>query len=172
MIVNNGFEPIVSENARVLILGTMPGVASLLKQQYYGHPRNAFWPIMAVLYGINPEADYQLRKEVLLSNGVAVWDVLQSCSRQGSLDAHIDRDSIKINDFSGFFAQFSFISRIVFNGRMAEKLYKKYVLPFLDQRVAEFEYQCLPSTSPAYAGLSLEQKIEAWKAIKNVIIRV
>ncbi len=172
MIVNNGFEPIVSENAGLLILGTMPGVASLLKQQYYGHPRNAFWPIMAVLYGISPEADYQLRKEVLLGNGVAVWDVLQSCSRQGSLDAHIDRDSIKINDFSGFFAQFSFISRIAFNGRMAEKLYKKYVLPSLNQRVAEFEYQSLPSTSPAYAGLSLEQKIEAWKIIKNVDIRV
>lgn len=164
--MHNGFEPIISEAARMLILGTMPGAASLAKQQYYGHPRNAFWPIMANLYGISPEADYQRRKEVLLNNGVAVWDVLQSCNRQGSLDANIERASIKVNDFAGLFACYSFIRQIVFNGRMAEKLYKKHVLASLSQHDGEFEYQCLPSTSPAYAVLSLEQKIEAWKAIK------
>ncbi len=150
----------------MLILGTMPSEASLLKQQYYGHPRNAFWPIMAVLYGINPDADYELRKAVLLGNGVAVWDVLQSCSRKGSSDARIDEGSIKINDFAGFFLRYPAIKRIAFNGRMAEKLYKKHVLPSLNQRIAEFESQCLPSTSPAYAALSLEKKVEAWKAIK------
>lgn len=166
MTASSGFAPIVSENVRLLILGTMPGVASLLKQQYYGHPRNAFWPIMAALYELNPEADYQSRKEVLLDHGIAVWDVLQSCKRQGSLDADIDMKSIKINDFASFFAHYRHIRRIFFNGKAAEKLYRKHVLPNLNQHPAEIQYQCLPSTSPAYASLSLEQKAEAWKVIK------
>jgi hypoxanthine-DNA glycosylase len=167
MVASNGFEPIVLDNARVLVLGTMPGVASLCKQQYYAHPRNAFWPIMAALYGIDAAADYQVRKETLLNHGVAVWDVLQSCNRNGSLDAKIDMVSIGINDFSSFFVNYSSIRQIFFNGRTAEKLYKKHVLPFLDQRVAGIECKCLPSTSPAYAALGLEQKIEAWKVIKT-----
>jgi double-stranded uracil-DNA glycosylase len=162
----NGFAPIVSGNASVLILGTMPSETSLLKQQYYGHPRNAFWPIMSALCSSDPELCYQLRKEMLIENDIALWDVLQSCNRLGSLDSSIKLATVKTNDFAGFFAEYKYIKRVFFNGRMAENLYQKRILPTLSHRFSYLEYQCLPSTSPAYATLKFEQKIEAWKVIK------
>lgn len=166
-----GFAPIVSGNAKVLILGSMPSVASLARQQYYGHPKNAFWPIMGALFGAAPELCYQQRKEILMANGIAVWDVLQGCNRLGSLDSNIKLASIKINDFADFYAEYKFIEQVFFNGAMAEKLYKKYVLPTLDQSFSYLEYQRLPSTSPAHASLRLEEKIEAWKVIKRHVLK-
>ncbi|MDD5322074.1 MAG: DNA-deoxyinosine glycosylase [Methylococcales bacterium] len=162
-----GFLPIVSENAEVLILGSMPGVASLLGQQYYGHPRNAFWPIMSALFGMDPGLCYPERKKALMNNGIAVWDVLRSCHRLGSSDSNIKPTSIRINDFAGFFAEYKFIRQVFFNGKMAEKVYQQRILPVLNHRFFYLEYHCLPSTSPAYASLKLEQKIEAWKVIKQ-----
>lgn len=167
----NGFAPIVSGNASVLILGSMPSEASLLRQQYYGHPRNAFWPIMSALFGSDPELCYQRRKEMLMENGIAVWDVLQSCSRLGSLDSSIKLATIRTNDFADFFAEYKYIKRVFFNGRMAEKLYQKRILPALNDRFSYLEYQCLPSTSPANASLKFEQKIEAWKVIKQHVVK-
>ena len=166
-----GFAPIVSGNASVLILGTMPSEASLLRQQYYGHPRNAFWPIMSELFGSDPELCYQRRKEVLIENGVAVWDVLQSCNRLGSSDSSIKLATIRTNDFAGFFTEYKYIKRVFFNGGMAEKLYQKRVLPTLNHRFTYLEYQRLPSTSPANASLKFEQKIEAWKVIKQHVVK-
>jgi len=166
-----GFSPIVSGNASVLILGTMPSEASLRRQQYYGHSRNAFWPIMSALYGFNPELGYQHRKERLMENGVAVWDVLQSCNRLGSLDANIKQSTLVTNDFAGFFTEHSLIKRVFFNGRMAEKLYQKRIFPALNQHFSYLEYRCLPSTSPAYAALKCDQKIEAWKVIKEPVVK-
>jgi len=166
-----GFAPVVSGNAKVLILGSMPSVASLARQQYYGHPRNAFWPIMGALFGAVPELCYQQRKEILMQNGIAVWDVLQGCNRLGSLDSNIKLASIKINDFADFFAEYKLIEQVFFNGAMAEKLYKKHVLPILNQRFSYLEYQRLPSTSPAHASLRLEEKIEAWKVIKRHVVK-
>lgn len=166
-----GFAPIISGNADVLILGTIPSEASLLRQQYYGHSRNAFWPIMSALYGFNPELDYQHRKERLMENGVAVWDVLQSCNRLGSLDANIKQSSLVTNDFAGFFTEYGLIKRVFFNGKMAEKLYQKRILPALNRRFSYLEYRCLPSTSPAYAALKFEQKLEAWKVIKGPVVK-
>ena len=98
-----GFPPIAAADARVLVLGSMPSVASLAREQYYGHPQNAFWPIMGRLFGAGPELPYDERKAVLVERGVAVWDVLQSCRRAGSLDTAIDRDSEQANDFATFF---------------------------------------------------------------------
>jgi double-stranded uracil-DNA glycosylase len=167
----NGFAPIVSGNASVLILGSMPSEASLLRQQYYGHPRNAFWPIMNALLGSDSELGYQRRKEMLMENGIAVWDVLQSCNRLGSPDSNIKLATIKTNDFTSFFSEHKYIKRVFFNGRMAEKLYLKRILPDLNDRFSYLEYKCLPSTSPAYAFLKLEQKIEAWKAIKQYMVK-
>jgi double-stranded uracil-DNA glycosylase len=163
-----GFAPIVSKNAKMLILGTMPGSASLLKQQYYGHPRNAFWPIMNTLFAMPPELCYRERKETLIDNGIALWDVLQACKRRGSLDSNIEMTSIKINNFEEFFAEYYKIKRVFFNGAMAEKLYRKYNLPLLLNRFPCIEYHRLPSTSPAYASLSVIQKAEAWKIITQV----
>ncbi|MDD1613318.1 MAG: DNA-deoxyinosine glycosylase [Methylococcaceae bacterium] len=167
----DGFTPIVSGNASVLILGSMPSEASLLRQQYYGHPRNAFWPIMSALFGSDPEPCYQRRKEMLMENGIAVWDVLQSCHRLGSLDSNIKLATIRTNDFAGFFAEYKCIKRVFFNGRTAEKLYQKWILPALNHHFSYLEYQCLPSTSPAYASLNFEQKIEAWKVIKQHVVK-
>jgi hypoxanthine-DNA glycosylase len=166
-----GFAPVVSGNAKVLILGSMPSVASLVRQQYYGHPRNAFWPIMGALFGAVPGLCYQQRKQILMENKIAVWDVLQGCNRLGSLDSNIKLASIKINDFADFFAEYKFIEQVFFNGAMAEKLYKKHILPTLNRRFAYLEYQRLPSTSPAYASLRLEEKIEAWKVIKRHVVK-
>jgi len=167
----DGFAPIVSANARVLILGSMPSEASLLKQQYYGHNRNAFWPMMSALFGFDPELCYQRRKEMLMENGIAVWDVMQSCSRSGSSDANIKLATIRINDLAGFFAEYKCIKQVFFNGKMAERVYQQRILPVLKHRFSYLEYHCLPSTSPAYASLKLEQKIEAWKVIKQPMLK-
>ena len=167
----NGFAPIAADEAKVLILGSMPSVASLARQQYYGHPKNAFWPIMGELFGAAPELSYQQRKEILMENGVAVWDVLQGCNRLGSLDSNIKLASIKTNDFADFFAKYKYIEKVFFNGAVAEKLYKKHVLPTLDRQFAYLEYLRLPSTSPAHAALKLEEKIEAWKVIKRPVVK-
>lgn len=166
-----GFAPIAFPNATVLVLGSMPSVASLNKQQYYGHPKNAFWPIMAALFEMDPELCYQQRKAILMANGIAVWDVLQSCHRAGSLDANIDPASIKTNDFVRFFTEHGSIKRVFFNGGMAEKLFKKHSLPLLNQRFPYLDYQRLPSTSPAHASLTWTQKLEAWKVIKQPVVK-
>lgn len=167
----DGFAPIVSSDANVLILGTMPSEASLSRQQYYGHPRNAFWPIMSVLFASNPGLCYQRRKEMLMENGIALWDVLKSCNRLGSLDSKIKLATIRTNDLASFFNEYKGIKRVFFNGRMAEKLYQKRILPTLNHRFCYLDYQCLPSTSPAYASLNFEQKIEAWKVIKQLVVK-
>ena len=167
----DGFAPIVSSDASVLILGTMPSEASLRRQQYYGHPRNAFWPIMSALFDSDPALCYERRKEILMENGIAVWDVLKSCNRLGSLDSKIKLATIRTNDLACFFAEYKDIKRVYFNGRMAEKLYQRRILPTLNHRFSYLDYQCLPSTSPAYASLNLEQKIEAWKVIKQHVVK-
>jgi TDG/mug DNA glycosylase family protein len=166
-----GFMPIVSEHSNVLILGSMPSVASLLGQQYYGHPRNAFWPIMSALFSIDPGLCYIERKESLINNGIAVWDVLQSCNRLGSSDSNIKQASIRINDFAGFFADYKGIKQVFFNGKMAETVYQQRIQPVLSDCFTYLEYHCLPSTSPANAALKLEQKIEAWKVIKRYLLK-
>jgi TDG/mug DNA glycosylase family protein len=167
----DGFAPIVSSDASVLILGTMPSEASLSRQQYYGHPRNAFWPIMSALFASDPSLCYQRRKEMLMENGIALWDVLKSCNRLGSLDSKIKLATIRTNDLASFFNEYKGIKRVFFNGRMAEKLYQKRILPTLNHRFSYLDYQCLPSTSPAYASLNLEQKLDAWKVIKQHVVK-
>lgn len=168
---SEGFAPIVADQAQVLILGSMPGAASLAKQQYYGHPRNAFWPIMAALFGVCEEWDYPRRKEVLLANGVAVWDVIKRCRRMGSLDANIDGASIEINDFAGFFARYQAIRQVFFNGATAESLYNRHVRSTLPRCLPAVRYQRLPSTSPAHAALGLAEKLAAWQTIKDSMVK-
>lgn len=161
-----GFPPIALESATVLILGSMPGRESLTRQQYYAHPRNAFWPIISALYDL-AEAGYEGKARELAKNGVAVWDVLQACFRCGSLDSNIDDRSIVINDFHSFFTSHNKVARIFFNGAKAESVYRKHVLPQLGPDWAGLPLKRLPSTSPAHAGMSLEQKTKAWKALRE-----
>jgi TDG/mug DNA glycosylase family protein len=165
----SSFEPIAAPDAQVLILGTMPSTVSKVRNQYYAHPKNAFWMIMGELFGAGPDLCYGLRKGILTAHRVAVWDVLRTCYRQGSLDADIRMDSIVTNDFSEFFSQHELIRHVFFNGMTAEQIYRKSILPTLPETFEYLVYHRLPSTSPAHASLSLKQKIEAWQLIKQYI---
>ncbi|NSL56770.1 DNA-deoxyinosine glycosylase [Uliginosibacterium aquaticum] len=155
------FPPIATPEAKILILGSMPGAASLGAQRYYAHPHNQFWPIMASLLGFDPTLDYASRCDRLNAAGIAVWDVLKSCNRQGSLDSAIERDSIVVNDFSHFFTTHPKLQEIFFNGSAAEQLFRKHVaISILPGRL---RLQRLPSTSPAHASLRPEAKLQHWR---------
>jgi len=159
------FPPIARADARILILGSMPGVASLAANQYYAHPRNAFWPIMGELVGAGPDLAYEARVERLIARQIAVWDVLKTCVRGGSLDSSIDEESIVPNDFAEFFAQHPEITRVYFNGGKAESVFRRLVLPTLGVRGETIQFARLPSTSPAHAARSFEKKVEAWQVV-------
>ncbi|CAJ1580813.1 DNA-deoxyinosine glycosylase [[Mycobacterium] wendilense] len=153
-----GFAPLVRPGARTLFLGNAPSVLSLQRQQYYGNPRNAFWPIMAQLCGFDAAAPYEQRAAALMSAGYAVWDVLAFCRRPGSLDAAVERDSMVANDFESFFAEYPSIERVFFTGGAAEANYRRLV-----RVAAPLRYRRLPSTSPAHT-VSFETKLAAWRA--------
>ncbi|MGZ5000921.1 MAG: DNA-deoxyinosine glycosylase [Methylomonas sp.] len=157
------FPPIAGKGARILILGSMPGKVSLEAHQYYAHPRNLFWPIMGELVGAYPGLDYPERTRILIANGIALWDVLKSCRRPGSLDANIDKSSMVINDFKAFFEAHPQIKRVFFNGATAEHGFRRHVLP--DLSAEGLAFRRLPSTSPAHAALSYQQKLEIWRVI-------
>jgi hypoxanthine-DNA glycosylase len=154
-----GFPPIAGSDARILILGSLPGQRSIAEQQYYAHPQNVFWPIMRELFGI--EGSYAGRCEQLVINRIALWDVLQSSLRLGSMDANIRLDGARANDFEGFLAANSEIRLIVFNGRKAEALFTKFVnIEAIGNSILRVG---LPSTSPAYAAMSFLEKLKAWR---------
>jgi TDG/mug DNA glycosylase family protein len=159
------FKPLVGRQAHTLILGTVPGVKSLEEQQSYAHPQNSFWKIMGKLFGAAVET-YEQRIALIKANKLAVWDVLASCTRQGSLDASIDPASVEVNDFATFLKKYPTIKRIFFNGATAEKEFMRRVLPTLSQNIkARLFLKRLPSTSPAHATLRVEQKIKEWSAL-------
>lgn len=155
------FSPIVGERPVCLILGSMPSAVSLREQQYYGHSRNAFWPIMGSIFSFDANQPYTDRKRYLINNGVAVWDVLQSCQREGSLDSAIQLDSEVANSFDLFFTRWPSIQSVLFNGQAAAKIFKRH-LPKIEQQFDYIEWQTLPSTSPAYASITFDQKRQAW----------
>ena len=151
-----GFAPVAAPDARVLILGTMPSVESLRQSFYYAHPRNAFWRLLSDTFGaLVPETAGE-KAALLLENRLALWDVLCACARRGSLDSAI-RDP-QVNDFAAFFAAHPGITRVLFNGAAAEKLFFRFCGETLQGRAAAR----LPSTSPAYT-LPYAQKLEIWR---------
>ncbi len=156
------FPPIAATSAKILILGSMPGAESLRQQQYYAHPRNGFWPIMQSLFAISTSLPYQQRCEQLTHQHIAVWDVLKACERPGSLDSNIASNSIEANDFNAFFQAHPKVQAVFFNGAKAEQIYMKSVLPTLDKIRQKIPTERLPSTSPAHAVLSLEEKQTIW----------
>jgi double-stranded uracil-DNA glycosylase len=158
-----GFPPIARRDARVLILGSMPGAASLQAQQYYAHPRNALWKILGALLDFDASLPYPARKQRLLEARIALWDVLQSCRRAGSLDADIERTSRVPNDFVAFFHRHPHLTRVYFNGAAAEQVYGTLVLPTLDG--VHLTYARLPSTSPAHAAHGYADKLRAWRVV-------
>ena len=160
------FLPIADARATRLILGSMPGVVSLAAGKYYAHPQNAFWRIMSELIGFAPDATYVARVQALRLAGIAVWDVLQSCERPGSLDTSILRDSEVANDFTAFFVRHAAVTQVFFNGGAAEASFKRHCATLM--RDPRLSFQRLPSTSPAHASLRFEQKLGAWKSALNL----
>jgi TDG/mug DNA glycosylase family protein len=160
-----GFPPIADARARVLVLGSLPGVKSLEMREYYAQPHNAFWRIMGELFGAGPALEYPARLVRLRASGIAVWDVLAAGEREGSLDAAIVSASSVVNDFNAFFERHRRIGLICFNGNTAAGLFRRKVLPGLAPEWAGIERQALPSTSPAYASLRFEQKLVRWAAV-------
>lgn len=162
MVRLEGFAPIADGQARLLILGSMPGGHSLRIGEYYAHPRNLFWSIMAELCGFDATLAYPQRLEALKSAGIALWDVLHACRREGSADAKIDDASIEINDIAGFLRQHQRIGAILCNGAKAEQCFRRHVRPTLDD--ASLPCLRLPSTSPAHAALGRPQKLAVWRS--------
>lgn len=154
------FPPLSDPHCRVLVLGTMPGRESLRRQQYYAHPRNAFWPILAAFVGLAPEAGYAARTQAILRAGIAVWDVLATCDRPGSLDRDIDPATARPNDFRGFFRAHPGITTVCCNGAAAEQLFRRHVLAATAS--PSFSVVRLPSTSPANAGQPAAARQRAW----------
>jgi TDG/mug DNA glycosylase family protein len=155
------FPPIADANARILILGSMPGQASLDAGQYYAHPRNLFWPLLGNMLGFDSALPYQAKMTSLITARVAVWDVLQSCQRQGSLDVHIHHEVP--NDFSAFLHNHHDIQAIFFNGDKAATSFKRFVQPQLDR--PDIALIRLPSTSPANASQTYAMKQQQWQQI-------
>lgn len=162
----HSFAPIGDRNAQVLILGSMPGLASLAAGQYYAHPQNAFWRIISELLACDRTSSYPARIRALKAARIALWDVLQTCSREGSLDTKIERDTQVANDFQTFFRKHRRIKHVFFNGATAEACFRTHVLGRID--AGPIAYQRLPSTSPANASLSFERKLQAWRRIARI----
>lgn len=157
------FPPVARADARVLILGSMPGEASLRAQQYYAHPRNLFWPFMDALFDAGPEHPYAERLRRLQSHGVAVWDVLAGCVRPGSLDGDIVRGSEVVNDFAAFRAAHPRLQRICLNGGTAAALFARHVARPQPALCADLRIVALPSTSPANASQPPAAKLARWR---------
>lgn len=153
------FEPIYNEDSKVLILGSFPSVKSRANQFYYGHPQNRFWKVLAAIFESNPLNTIEEKKAFLLEHGIAIWDVIASCDITGSSDSSIK--NVVTTDLR-VILEHAHIERIYANGATAAKLFHKYQEP-----VVQREIICLPSTSPANAGYSLERLIEKWQVCKE-----
>jgi hypoxanthine-DNA glycosylase len=158
-----GFPPVVGEKPRILVLGSLPGRASLAAGQYYAQPRNTFWTIVGELCGARSELDYAGRLDALTRSGVALWDVLHEAARPGSLDSNIVAASQRINDIAGLIAIHTKISLVAFNGQKAAEIFRRHIEPSLTRN--DFAVATLPSTSPAHATLTREEKLVRWREV-------
>lgn len=158
-MIQHPIAPVYNENSNILILGSFPSVKSREQGFFYGHPQNRFWRVLAAVYGNEVPQTVEEKKEFLLRNGVAVWDVIASCEIQGSADSSI-KDVVP-TDLSEILAQAP-VRRIYVNGKKAEQLYRKY-----QAKQTGIEAVCLPSTSPANAAWGMERLVEAWRVIRE-----
>ncbi len=157
------FPPIISRSCRILILGSMPGAESLNKKQYYANSRNLFWKIIYALFEAEPESSYEKRNEFLLSKKIALWDVINCCSREGSLDSNIKNELP--NDFDSLLREYPDIKYIFFNGSKAYDSFRKHIGFKQEDGIV---YKKLPSTSPAHA-VRFEDKLKEWSIIRKYL---
>ncbi|SEN32363.1 G/U mismatch-specific uracil-DNA glycosylase [bacterium A37T11] len=160
--LKTSFGPIVCDHTRILILGSSPGDRSLSLQQYYGHPQNRFWRVMAFVTKSDVPSTYDEKKALILNNGFGLWDVAQHVIREGSMDHAITFD--EPNDISGLLAARPAIRVVGFNGKKAEALFNKYFI-----RNDRISYLSLPSTSPANAGIGFEALCKNWSRLSKDI---
>ncbi len=159
-----GFPPIADAGARVLILGSLPGLRSIDAGEYYAHPRNAFWPVIEQLFGIPAAAAYAERVSGLKKCGVAVWDVLHASQRRGSLDSAIDTAAAEANGIAAFLDTHRQLRLVCFNGRKAAQLYRRFIVPDLSEPYPDMVI--LPSTSPAHAAMPFVKKLDHWRIVR------
>lgn len=164
--VKNVLLPVVDSSTKVLIVGSMPGKQSLEKQQYYGNPRNHFWPIIGELLHIEVPDDYGERMALLRKHAIGLWDTIEACERKGSLDAAIRNE--KPNDFHTLFQSYPNIELVLFNGSKAFDVFKKHIgLELLARRA----YKKMPSTSPIPGKniKSFDEKVEDWRIMQSYL---
>ncbi|WP_338652064.1 DNA-deoxyinosine glycosylase [Lysinibacillus sp. Y5S-8] len=164
--IKNVLLPVVDSATKVLIVGSMPGKQSLEKQQYYGNPRNHFWPIMGELLETEVPDNYVKRIALLKHNAIGLWDTIETCEREGSLDAAIRNE--KPNDFQTLFEKYPNIQLVLFNGAKAFEVFKKHIgLELLEERA----YKKMPSTSPIPGKniKSFAEKLEDWRIIQSYL---
>jgi hypoxanthine-DNA glycosylase len=167
---STGFPPVARADARVLILGSLPGTESLRLQQYYGKPGNSFWWIMGQLIGATPDLPYPARLETLQRHRIALWDVCKQATRPGSLDASIVPHSVVVNDIGGFLHSHPAIELICLNGTAAFTMFGKRIAPTLTPAQAALRRERLPSTSPAHAMLRPAEKLSIWRGVLSDFI--
>lgn len=157
-----GLLPSVDSRSRILILGSMPGAASLAAQEYYAHPANRFWPLMTQLLDEKTTpSDYDAKIAMLLRHRIALWDSIDTCDREGSLDSDIR--NVKANDFTAFLKNWPSIRTIGLNGGKAYATFAKYNKPLLSR--PDLRILKLPSTSPANARWRMENLLDAWRIL-------
>ncbi len=161
--MKRSFPAVVDQRAHTLILGSMPGDASLQAQQYYAYPHNAFWPIMRRLLRMPESAGYDARLRALQAAGFALWDVLAECKREGSLDSSIEHATAQANDIGGLLQAHRGITLVCLNGTTVQTLFRRHVAK-VQTLPARVQVVTLPSTSPANARMTTEAKYGAWEA--------
>jgi hypoxanthine-DNA glycosylase len=164
-----GFPPVVGRAPRVLLLGSLPGRASIAAGEYYAQRQNAFWSIVGALCGAEPSLDYATRLVRLKRAGIALWDVLAAAEREGSLDGDIVRGTIELNDIPGLLRKHSGIEVVAFNGQTAAAIFRRHFEPALPR--PGLKLLILPSTSPAHAAMPREQKRKHWRQALSPHIR-
>ena len=157
-MLKRSFLPLVNANTKTLILGSLPGDKSLEQNEYYAHPQNRFWKVIRHLYNSPDATNYADKVNLLVDNGIGLWDVCAEASRPGSMDLAIKDESP--NPIIALLEANPTIKLVVFNGQKAHNLYLKYF-----EKKENITYICLPSTSPANAKTNLEKLIVHWRAI-------
>ncbi len=156
-VVLEGLAPVFDANTRLIVLGSFPGVASLQAQQYYGHPRNHFWPILSALWNVDLKAaTYAQRLDAARAHGLGIWDVYASCEREGSLDSAIE--NARFNDLASLKRRAPKLEAIAHNGGESARAMRH-------TRALGLPVHRLPSTSPANASWGFERKLAAWRAV-------
>ena len=156
------FPPIVDDQARILVLGTLPGEESLRRQQYYAHPRNLFWQIVFALFDAAPPTDYAARLTFVAAHRIALWDVCELGERERSADTTIRRE--RPNAIDRLLDEHPSICAVAFNGTTARRLYDRHV-----KRRENLTYLALPSTSPAHATVGFTEKLARWSPLRQIL---